>query len=848
MYIDCPAHSTWVTEPGMPLSFRWSLRYPRWTADQTGKETPPIILVSDHGSETQQALEWPQVLEVLAAQAHSASGAELCRRLPLEDTLDLAQRRMQETTEMLELSHAPVPFPAVQFEDSSQALHKAEKGGVLDLKTLRDLSVLIHVAGAIRRCLAANQQTAPALFAYDTSLPDLSELRREIDRCVSEEGEMLAQASPALADALRVAQGLKQRIRRRVENMVASSRYRELLQEPYYAQRENRYVLPVKAERQHDLPGIVHDMSASGATVFMEPRELTDLNNDMKVAELQVTREINRLLKELTGLVVERLRDLRTLLHVLTGLDCIGAKARLSVRMNGTPVRLNTDGHVRLWKARHPLLLLTKEQVVANDVMFERDSAVLVISGPNTGGKTVLLKLLGLCSLMVRGGLHLPCGDGSEMAFFEDTFADIGDAQDLTKDLSSFSAHIRKLIALLKSIESRTGESPHTLVLLDEVISSTDPAEGAALAEALLRRFAALNLKVAVTTHYNSLKTLALSTPGFLNASLEFDVNTLAPTYRFIPGIPGGSSALDIAGRLGMAPSILDEALGLVHREDRQLDHIFADLQRTHQALQEEWEQARTQRESADREAAEARTIAERLRSTEREEIRKMKKTFREALANARAEIRRITESLQRRQTWTHAQEAQHRLQRVEDSMNQHTRPTLETVPVECLEEGDMVEIANLDTLGRLLEKPEGKKTVRVQVGAAEMSVHVERLVGIGKGEGISETVVQSAQPVPRSSKPDRPDEGAQAGATASALAGIDLRGHTAEEALEQLTAQLDQAMLRNVKSVRIIHGHGTGKLKAAIRQFLAQSAYVTTFRPGAREEGGDGVTIAELL
>ena len=800
-------------------------------------------------SETQQVLEWPQVLEVLAAQAHSSLGAELCRRLPLEDTLELAQRRMQETTDMLELHYAPVSFPAVQFEDSSQALHKAEKGGVLDLHTLRALSVMIHVAVAVRRCLVVNQQTAPALFAYYASLPDLSELREEIDRCVSADGEMLGQASPALHDALRLAQGLKQRIRRRVENMVASSRYRELLQEPYYAQRENRYVLPIKAERQHDLPGIVHDMSASGATVFLEPRELIDLNNEIKVAELQVTREINRILQELTDRVVEHLQDLRSLLHVLTTLDGIGAKARLSVRMNGTPVRLNTDGHVRLWNARHPLLPLSKEQVVPNDVMFEKDSAVLVISGPNTGGKTVLLKLLGLCSLMVRGGLHLPCGDGSEMAFFEDTFADIGDAQDLTKDLSSFSAHIRKLIGLLKNIEHRTGGSPHTLVLLDEVISSTDPAEGAALAEALLRRFAELNLKVVVTTHYNSLKTLALSTPGFLNASLEFDANTLAPTYRFISGIPGGSSALDIAGRLGMDPSILDHALSLVHQEDRQLDHIFADLQHTHQELKEEREVARTQRESADRDATEAHAITERLRSVEREEIKKMKKKFREELAAARAEIRRITESLHRQRTWTHAQEAQHQLQRVEDSVSQHTRASLETVPVESLEEGDIVEIANLDTLGRLLEKPQGKKSVRVQVGESKMSVHVDRLVGLGKGEGIPDVVSRPAQPALRSSKPGRllSNENVPSGSTASGFAGIDLRGQTAEEALEQLTAQLDQALLRNAKSVRIIHGHGTGKLKAAIRQFLAQSTYVTTFRPGAKEEGGDGVTMAEL-
>lgn len=787
------------------------------------------------------------MLEALAAQAHSVLGAELCRRLPLEDTLELAEQRMQETTDMLELQHAPVSFPAVRFEDSSQALRKAEKGGILDLHTLRDISVLIHVAGAVRHCLIVNQETATALFAYYGSLPDLSELRDEINACVSTEGDILDHASPALHEALRLSQGLKYRIRQRMENMVASSRYRDLLQEPYYAQRGNRYVLPIKAERQHDLPGIVHDISASGATVFMEPRELIDLNNQIKVAELQVAREITRILQELSSRVVRHLDDLRSLLQVLSILDCIGAKARLSARMDGMPVRLNADGHVRLWNARHPLLLLTKEQVVPNDVMFERDSLVLVISGPNTGGKTVLLKLLGLSSLMVRCGLHLPCGDGSEMAFFEETFADIGDAQDLTKDLSSFSAHIRKLIGLLQSIEHRTGrESPRTLVLLDEVISSTDPAEGAALAEALLRRFAELKLKVIVTTHYNSLKTLALSTPGFLNASLEFDVKTLAPTYRFISGIPGGSSALDIAGRLGMDPSILDQALDLVHREDRQLDHVFTDLQRTHRQLKEELEEARTLREIAGRDATEAQVIAERLRSVERDEIKKMKKKFREELATARAEIRRITESLQRQRTWSHAQEAQHLLRQAEAAVNQQASP--ETVPVESLEEGDVVEIADLDTLGRLLEKPEGKKSVRVQIGSSELSVHAERLVGVGKAESVPDVVPEEKSPPRRLTKPPSlSSPSTVSGSGSPDFAGIDLRGQPAEEALEQLTAQLDQALLRNARAVRIIHGYGTGKLKAAVRQFLAQSTYVTTFRPGNEEEGGDGVTMAEL-
>lgn len=794
--------------------------------------------MSDHSaiSQTHQALEWPHVLEVLASYAHSSLGAKTCRNVPLEDTLESARLRLQETTEMVELLNAPTPFPAVAFDDLSEAFLKVEKGGALDLKEFRDLSMLVKTAGSVQRCLVANQPVAPTLFSCYGSLPDLSELQRAIDQCVSAEGEILEGASPALREAIHVAQGLKQRMRHRLEGMVASSRYRDLLQEPYFAQRENRYVLPIKAERQHDLQGIVHDVSASGATVFMEPRELIDLNNQIKVAEVQVTREINRILQELTSHVSAHLEDLRNVSRTLTAVDCIGAKARLSVLMNGTPVQLNEDGHIRLWKARHPLLLLAKEDVVPNDVMFEKEHNVLIISGPNTGGKTVTMKLLGLFSLMVRGGLLPPCGDGSEMAFFAETFADIGDTQDLTKDLSSFSAHIVKIVGLLKRIHTRS-ETPHVFVLLDEVIGSTDPAEGAVLAEALLRRFAELNLKVVVTTHYNSLKILALSTPGFLNTSLEFDVQTLTPTYRLISGLPGGSSAFDIAGRLGMDPSILDRALSLIQQDDRRLDDLFTDLQQTQRTLQEELERAQAQREKADQDEKEARAIVERLRTAEREEIKTMKKKLRENLRAARSEIHQIIESLQQERRWETAQQAKHRLHDIEASVMQQART--ETIPVDSLEAGDLVEIANLETMGRLLEKPHGKKRVRVLVGSAEMSVQSELLVGRTKGEGAQGS---RASPTPTTSSQPSPSK-----ATGSGFTTIDLRGQLTEDALEHLTAKFDQAVLHNTGSVRIIHGHGTGKLKVAIRHYLAQSAYVASFRPGTQEEGGDGVTFVEL-
>ena len=800
-------------------------------------------------SRTQQALEWPRVLEALAAYAHSSLGANACRTLSLEETVESARLRMQETTEMVELLNTPTPFPILQFNDPSHAVLKVEKGGALDLKEFRDLSVLVKASGAVRRCLVANQRIARTLCSVYASVPDLSDLQRAIDQCVSAEGDVLERASPALYEAIQTAQNLKQRMRHRLESMVASSRHRDLLQEPYFTQHENRYVLPIKTERRHDLQGIVHSVSASGATVFMEPRELIDLNNRIKVAESQVSSEINGILRDLTCHVSNYLQDVKRTLRTLTTLDCIAAKARLSVFMKGTSVQLNERGHIRLRKARHPLLLTTKKDVVPNDVTFEKEYRVLVISGPNTGGKTVTMKLLGLFSFMVRSGLLPPCGEGSEMAFFRETFADVGDMQDLTNDLSSFSAHVIRIVGLLRRVQSRPiSATTHVFVLLDEVIGSTDPAEGAALAEALLRRFVELNVKIVVTTHYHSLKVLALSTPGVLNASLECDANTFTPTYRLISGLPGGSSAFDVAAQLGMDPSILDCARSLIAHDDRQLDHLFADLQRTQRMIHEELQQARKQREIADQDSKQAREILERLRAVEREECKQMKKRFRERLRAARSDVLEVVESLRRERRWETAQAAQRRLQNIEASVVQQTERRRETVPFESLKEGDVVEIVNLETLGRLREMPQGKKRVRVQVGSAELSVQSDRIIGRTKGEGTQGSPVSPhSTTASTTSRPVEATGQLTSSETERDLTSIDLRGHLTEGALERLAAKLDHAVLYDVGHIRIIHGHGTGKLRIAIRRYLAQSLYVASFRPGTRAEGSDGVTVADL-
>jgi len=791
---------------------------------------------------TQHALEWPRLLELLASQAHSSLGADYCRSIPLADSCSSAQDRIHETSEMIALSEGTLPFPVLMFHDSGNALIRAEKGAALDAQELRRMANAMALIVSVQRCLKSQKELASHVFAYIEHLDDLSPLRSEIDQCISPEGEMLDHASSALYDAIQESQTLKGRMRQRLESMMTSSSYRDALQEPYFDQRENRYVLPIKVDMQHQVDGIVHDVSSSGLTVFLEPRELIELNNRIKVGELAVAREIHRILAELSSMIVEHIPTIQQYLKVLTILDSIGAKARLSQRMQAHPVQLSEDGHIHLAKARHPLLMLGRHTVIPNDIYFEKDQKVLVISGPNTGGKTVNLKVLGLYSLMVRAGLHLPCAQGSEMGVFSETYADIGDSQDLAKDLSSFSAHLTKIVELLDIGRSHSsGTASPILVLLDEVISSTDPAEGAALAEAVLLHFAQLGFKVVVTTHYNSLKTLAFSTPGFLNASLEFDVATLTPTYRLIQGVPGGSSALDIAGRLGMDPDILKQAADIVHQQDRQLDHVFSDLQDMHHRLRQELEDAETHRRMAESAATEIEERVNRLRTTEREELRTVKKKFKEELGRARTEIRQTIDALKQDKSLVKAKEAKQRVSDIEGVLIRNTQDDSQTIPLDSLQAGALVEISHLGTSGTLLENPQGKKRVRLQVGDSELSVAVELLIGRRQRADVPATHVSSKRKMAKGF-----DEQNRTSPSPSGLLTLDLRGQTVEEALECLASRLDEAALTVAQSLHVIHGHGTGKLKIAIRQYLSQSSYVESFRPGMKGEGGDGVTIIE--
>ena len=796
--------------------------------------------------QTTQVLEWPRLLEALAGHARSTMGAARCRSLELATDLEDAELRQQETTEMGQLQESGETPPTLAFPDIRDPLARAKKGAALEVLELRDCAVVLGLLEESGRFVVRHQSEAPALASVAYSLLSVGELRpvkAALDTAIHQDGSIKESATPELRRLTHQAQALKQQMRHQVDQILHSRRYEDILQEQYFAQREGRYVIPVKTDMRGRVSGIVHDVSASGATVFIEPRELVELNNSIKVADLEIEREVRRILRELSALVAAQAEVVLAGLDALAELDGIAARASFGRQLKAHPVEINAEGRVRLLQARHPLLVLGKEQVVANDILLDESIQVLVISGPNTGGKTVTLKIVGLFALMVRAGLHLPCDEESEMAFFSDLYADIGDAQDLARDLSSFSAHMTQMIQLLDETDcQRRGDEPaeprQWLVLLDEPVTSTDPTEGAALAEALLCRLATLGMKVVATTHYGSLKALAHTMPGFANAAVEFDVATLSPTYRLFMGVPGGSSALEIAGRLGMDRALLDEARQKLHKDERVMEAMLHDLQATQRKLTDDLARAVEARREAEQAEQRAKAQLARLEETEREAQKGLKRKLSEQFSRARAEVQATVDAVKGEQKLIKAKAAKQRLFELEAKTRAELSPPGTPIPLAQLGVGDQVEISGLGMTGTLLEAPQGKKRVRVKVGEGELLATVANLVGLARGQAAP------SKPAPPSS-PRRFPSGGGLGLDEQTV--VDVRGKAADEALNDVVAALDRATLSGAPFLRIIHGHGTGKLKATLREYLKDSPYVAGTRPGDRAEGGDGVTIATL-
>jgi len=821
-YLDCQLADT----------IRDSLEFMTRSAAEASDEDHVTLF-----EQTMQVLEWGKLLELLAVHTHSTMGAARMRSCVLTTDLEEARQSQRETTEMARLQEGADPMPTLSFPDVREALARAGKGAVLEAHELRDHAVVLSLWEEVQRYLGQHAREAPALVAAGHVLQSGSELRgirQTLDASIQPDGSIKESATPELRRLTHHANDLKRQIRHRLDQILQSRRYADFLQEQYFAQREGRYVVPIKIEMQGRVPGIVHDVSSSGATVFLEPRELVDLNNAIKVADREIDREVLRILRELSGLVAAKADVIVAGIEALAELDAIAARSSFSRQLRAYPVSLNEQGRVRLKQARHPLLVLSKERVVANDIVLDDDIQVLVISGPNTGGKTVTLKIVGLFALMARAGMLLPCEPESEMAIFPDVYADIGDAQDLARDLSSFSAHMTQMIQLLNDAHGARS----ALVLLDEPVTSTDPTEGAALAEALLCRLAALGMKVIATTHYQSLKALAQTTPGFANASVEFDVATLSPTYRLFMGVPGGSSAIEIAGRLGMDRALLDDARQKLEKDDRVLEQMLDDLHAKQRQLTEDLTRAVAARTEAEAAAERAKEQLAKLEATEREERKGIKKKLQEQFSRARAEVQATVDEVKREQKLIKAKEAKHRLAELEAQAGADLAPAGHSIPLNQLGAGDQVEIGGLGITGTLLETPQGKKRVRVKVGEGELLATVSNLVGL-------ERRTASLLPSTGLSVPKLAGTGRSYHAEEQTV--VDVRGQAADEALDHVVAALDRATLEGAPYLRIIHGHGTGKLKATLRMYLKESPYVAGTRPGDRNEGGDGVTIVTM-
>ena len=767
-------------------------------------------------------LDWPELLERLAGQAQSARGQAACRALPLAATAAEAEARMADVAEAAALQQAGESLPSLTFPEIEHHLDAVEKGVPLSAEELKQVAGQCEVALAVRRWFGrldpgSGEGTtpggpkAPRLHALAAGLSGQEEIVFHARDTFDPSGELRDTASPELFRLRRERDQIAIRVRGEAERLLRSEAYAPYLQDEYVTQREDRFVLPLKASFKSMGLGIVHDTSRSGETVFLEPTGMVELNNRLKVAEIEIRRESRRILEELAALIAGAAPSLRADREVLTGLDLVFAAARLAVAYEGVPVAIVAEPIVDLRALRHPLLALPagnkRPAVVANDVALgeirgQSEAKVLVISGPNAGGKTVLLKAVGLAALAARAGLLVPAAAGSRIGFFDGVYADIGDQQSVVTDLSTFSAHLVNLARIIQAVEGAGPE--HLLVLCDELMAGTHPEQGAALARATLENLANGRALVITTTHYDSLKALTEGDRRFRNAGMEYDLQNLRPTFRLRDGLPGRSYALDIAARMGLPAPVLARAQELLGASSLGLENVLRDLEQREEALiraEEALDHARVALEARTEEEKEA---AQALARRERELGLRTRELVDQAVREARDAIGAVVREVKAQRSLSAAAAAR---QKVEQAAEKARVGLPEPAPL-ALE---------VDKLRDAL---------------------AARALGVtGKGSRPKDRSVGAA-PSPEPAVPV---------AVQTRTNSVDLRGQRADEALRQLEASLDQAALDGTDSIFVIHGHGTGALRRAVREYLATSPYVERFRPGGPGEGGDGVSVVSV-
>ncbi len=777
-----------------------------------------------------RALELDKILEMVANETTGEDAAEQARKIKPVFTAAEARYLLEETDAAFVLM---AKFGAPSFyglKNVTNALRRAQAGGGLGFRELLDIAGTLRAIRSLSQWHGKSEGMQNALSGRFTILAPNKYLEEKIFTCILNEEEMADGASPALASIPRKLRNASARARDQLDKLIHSQSHQKHLQESIVTQRGGRYVVPVKAEFRSEIPGLVHDTSGSGATVFIEPMSVVEANNEIRVLQADEQDEIHRILLELSGEAGEFADSAIESYEYAVQLNVIFAKAQVAYRMKAVVPEIDERGRTVLQQARHPLI--DKEKVVPTDISLGESFDTLIITGPNTGGKTVALKTLGLLTLMAMCGLMIPAGDHSRVAVYRHILADIGDEQSIEQSLSTFSAHMTNIIHILEL----AGE--HSLVLLDELGAGTDPVEGAALAAAIIEELRLKGAKLACTTHYAELKAYALQTEGVENGCCEFDVATLRPTYRLLIGIPGKSNAFAISSRLGMEERIVDRARALVSQESRAFEQVVGRLEESRRKMENEMESIRASSLQAQKSAQQAETAKAQAEEQAKKEIDRarqeaaliVQKTRQQAdaLLNELDELRRRKNKALSAEEKARLRSGMNSLETLSDPVRKRSNEGY-TLPRDLVP-GDNVLIFDLDKNATVLEAPKDG-TVLVQAGIIKTRVELGNLRLLGE----KQKQKQKGRTVTRSIS------------SAETSSSLDLRGMNTEEALLEVDSFLDRVSRMNLSQATIIHGKGTGVLRTAVQQHLRKCPQVKSFRLGVYGEGESGVTIVEL-
>jgi DNA mismatch repair protein MutS2 len=782
-----------------------------------------------------KTLEYNKITDRLASHASSEPGIKLCRELqPMMDMVEINSALKQTSDAVSRIfRHGSISFAGLK--DIRPLTKALEVGSALGMSELLDICSLLKVAAGARRYGVSEDEAADSLSGLFNVIYDIADVRREIERCILSEDEIADDASAELKNIRRQMRICTERIRTELNSMLNGSD-RTYLQEAVITTRGGRYCIPVKAEYKSQVPGMVHDQSKAGSTFFIEPMSVVRLNNEIREYEVKESEEIAKILASLSAMAGNYTAELDADYDILSQLDFIFAKAKLSFEYKGSEPIMNTRGYINIRKGRHPLI--DSRKVVPIDVSIGDEYSELIITGPNTGGKTVTLKTIGLFSLLGQSGLHIPAADNSELTVFNDIFADIGDEQSIEQSLSTFSSHMKNIIEILAKADS------NSLVLFDELCAGTDPTEGAALAISILTSLHKLRVTTVATTHYSELKIFALSTEGVQNACCEFDVATLAPTYRLLIGIPGKSNAFAISGKLGLPQYIIDDAKESLASEDVAFEDVISDLEKSRVTIEREKLELEEYKKEVEDLKNQLRAKNERLDERSDNILQKAREEasaiLREAKETADDAIRKLNKA---NAAGMSVAELEKQRQRIKDNINKVDKGRVLKSQAPARQHkasdfhiGDRVHVASLNLDGTVHTLPNQKGELNVTIGIMNYNVNMSDL-----------TIIEEASEMRKLKQKSSGIGKLKMSKTASISPEINLIGMTSDEAIMTLDKYLDDAFLSHISPVRIVHGKGSGILRNAVHNYLKRQKHVKSFRLGSFGEGDYGVTIVEF-